>query len=172
MKKLLICTIVTLCTLLAYITVGQAADKPTISVTVDDIREIATEITEYETEIKMLAKLMYSEARGINSKTEQAAVAWCVLNRVDTGRGTIAEVITAKSQFAYSRRTPVKDDLRDLAEDVLMRWLLEQKGIEDVGRVLPKEYTYFAGRRGHNWFRTGYQSRSYWDWSLESPYES
>jgi spore germination cell wall hydrolase CwlJ-like protein len=35
-------------------------------------------------DVVMLAKLIYGEARGIKSITEQAAVVWCVLNRVDS----------------------------------------------------------------------------------------
>lgn len=123
-------------------------------------------------EIDMLARLIYAEARGVDSTMEQAAVVWCVLNRVDSGhRGdTIAEVVTAHGQFAYSRKTPVKDELRELAMDVVVRWMREKQGLEDVGRVLPSEYVYFAGHGGHNWFRDAYCGGEYWDWSLPDPY--
>ena len=36
-----------------------------------------------EADVDMLARLIYTEARGVRSKTEQAAVVWCVLNRLD-----------------------------------------------------------------------------------------
>lgn len=125
-------------------------------------------------DIDMLAKLVWSEARGVDSKMEKAAVIWCVLNRVDAGhRGTtIADVVTAPGQFAWDKHAPVKEDLRDLAQDVLIRWLREKQGMTDVGRVLPSEYLWFAGRNGHNWFRDRYRHNDgYWDWSLPNPYE-
>jgi hypothetical protein len=117
---------------------------------------------------------VYAEARGIDDKTEQAAVIWCVLNRVDKkhgGKKTITGVVTARNQFAYSSRTKVKKEFKLLAQDVLIRWLLEKRGVDDVGRVLPKDYLYFAGRNGHNYFRKTYKSREYWDWSLPNVYE-
>ncbi len=36
------------------------------------------------TEVEMIAKTIWGEARG-TSMTEKAAVAWCILNRVDSG---------------------------------------------------------------------------------------
>ncbi len=36
-----------------------------------------------EADVEMLARLIWVEARGVKSKTEQAAVVWCVLNRLD-----------------------------------------------------------------------------------------
>ena len=64
-----------------------------------------------------------------------------------------------------------KDEFYELAKDVLTRWLLEKEGFTEVGRILPKEYLFFAGRNGKNHFRTGYRTRDYWDFSWESPYE-
>ena len=37
-----------------------------------------------ESDINYLAKTLYGEARGIESKMEKAAVCWCILNRVDS----------------------------------------------------------------------------------------
>jgi hypothetical protein len=144
----------------------------TMVVSVQDITDVMEQLKEYDDELDMLAKLVWAEARGINSKAEQAAVIWCVLNRVDAGfsKGTISSVVRAHSQFAYSSGAPVKEGLRDLARDVVIRWLLEKRGIVDVGRVLPCNYLYFAGHDGHNWFRKSYHSRKYWDWSLPDPY--
>ncbi len=131
--------------------------------------------TKYEgsAEIDMLAKLIYREARGVKSDTEKAAVVWCVLNRVDDTRhpNTIKKVITQKHQFAWRYRTPIKQEFKDLALDVVIRWELEKLGYADVGRVLPSGYLFFAGRHGHNWFRNVYRSRNYWDWSTDSPYD-
>ena len=57
-----------------------------------------------EADVDMLARLIYTEARGVRSKTEQAAVVWCVLNRLDNPnrpQKTIAEVVCAPHQFDY-----------------------------------------------------------------------
>ena len=117
----------------------------------------------------MLAKVIYREARGMNDE-HIAAVAWCVLNRVDYHKSTIASMITAPNQFAWNEDTPVYSKYYSLAEDVVTRWLLEKQGFTNVGRVLPKEYRYFFGYEGLNYFRTTWKATSYWDWSLTSPY--
>ena len=125
-----------------------------------------------KSDIEMVAKLIWGEARGVNSKAEQAAVAWCVINRVEAGYGdTLEDVITAPSQFSgYRKGNPVTDELYDLALDVLVRWEMENNGYSDVGRTLPSEYLYFAGSGGRNYFRTSYSGGSRWDWSLPDPY--
>lgn len=148
-----------------------------------------------EADVEMLARLIYTEARGVRSKTEQAAVVWVVLNRLDNPnrlQKTIAEVVCAPHQFDYRPWAPVLPEFEELAEDVLERWQAEKSGVEnvgratagspaspggasrsaeDVGRVLPVEYQYFEGRGGHNWFSAKWRSDEYWDWSLPSPYE-
>lgn len=143
--------------------------------------EIVTEtadepyITIYYTEQDVIdiAKVLYNECRGVGSKTEQACVAWTVLNRADNQGVSISEVVRAKNQFAFSENTIIDDTLLDLASDVLWRWNMEKNGETEVGRVLPKDYTYFAGRNGHNYFRNGFSGDySIWDYSLESPYEN
>lgn len=122
----------------------------------------------------ILAKVMYTECRGVKSDTEKAAVAWCVLNRVDHPDypNTIREVVTQSGQFAWNKNAPVTIELLTLAQDVLLRWELEKLGQGDVGRVLPKEYIYFAGDGEENRFRATFRgSTYYWDWAMESPYE-
>lgn len=123
-------------------------------------------------DLEMLAKLVWGEARGIKSIDERAAVVWCVLNRVDAGYGkNIRAVVTSPGQFTgYRRSNPVTDEFYNLALDVVTRWNLEKMGLENSGRVLPKEYLYFAGKGGRNYFRTSYRAAGRWDWSLESPY--
>lgn len=147
----------------------------------DGQEEIVTEtaeepyITIYYTEQDAIdiAKVLYNECRGVGSKTEQACVVWTVLNRADNQGISISEVIRAKNQFAFSENTTVDDTLLDLASDVLWRWNSEKNGEAEVGRVLPRDYTYFAGRNGHNYFRNGFSGDySIWDYSLESPYEN
>jgi len=134
--------------------------------------KINKQLQEYQIEIQMLAKVVYREARGMKSDAHKAGVIWCVLNRVDseTFDNSISKVITAKHQFAWVPKTPVKQEFCELAEDVIARWLLEKEGYTDVGRVLPSDYLFFAGRNGLNYFRKEYRSKTYWDWSLKSPY--
>ncbi len=127
-----------------------------------------------EADVEMLARLIWVEARGVKSKTEQAAVVWCVLNRLDNPdrlESTIAEVVCAPYQFDYRPWVPVTDEFKTLAVDVLERWQAEGDGQEDVGRVLPVEYQYFEGWGGRNWFSAKWKSQEYWDWGLASPYE-
>lgn len=131
-------------------------------------------IANMDAETDVLARLIYSEARGVGSKMEQAAVAWCVLNRVDArfNNGTIIGVATARNQFSYSMRSPVKGEFKELAIDVVWRWKAEKAGCVEAGRVLPRDYLYFSGRNGHNWFRKTYRSREYWNWDCKNPYAS
>lgn len=122
--------------------------------------------------VTLLGRTIWGEAEGVQSKTEQAAVAWCILNRVDATGQTIAEVVTAPGQFYgyYRVKGEVPEEFLDLAADVLNRWNLEKQGAEDVGRVLPADYLYFTGDGERNHFRKEYQSTDYWGWTLKSPY--
>lgn len=142
--------------------------------------EAETEPTEMyydEADIVKLAKVLYRECRGLGD-TEKACVAWVVCNRVDAGgdfaaQDTVSAVIEAPYQFAYIKDTPIWESLYYLAEDVLQRWNAEKNGQTDVGRVLPSEYLFFHGDGSHNYFRKEYQGDGqYWDYSLDSPYES
>lgn len=144
---------------------------------IEEQEEPEIEINIDQTHAEMLAKLVWGEARNC-TKTEQAAVMWCVLNRVDSTsadfRDTISTVITQPNQFYYSYTFPLEEDLLELACDVLTRWHIEKEtGEIDSGRVLPKEYCYFGGDGDKNWFRDTYEFKNatIWDWSLESPYE-
>ena len=126
-------------------------------------------------EVEALAKVVYREARGC-SKIEQAAVIWCILNRVDSLEryfpDTILEVIRQPHQFAYTDETPLWPSLKALAEDVLTRWHNEKEGAENVGRVLPAGYLYFTGDGRSNHFTIEYRGKDTWDWSLPNPYEN
>ena len=141
-----------------------------------------------EADVEMLARLIYTEARGVKSKTEQAAVVWVVLNRLDNPnrlQKTIAEVVCAPYQFDYCPWAPVLPEFEALAEDVLERWECEKSDEVDVGRatagspaspkgasrILPPEYQYFEGRGGRNWFSEEWKSGEFWGWGLDSPYE-
>ena len=106
-----------------------------------EIYFIDCEVTERE--ITMLAQTVYGEAGGC-SKLQQSAVVWCILNRVDAGRGSIAQVITAPNQFhGYSSSFPVTDEIEALVRDVVARWKLEKTIGGEFGRTLPNDYLYF-----------------------------
>ena len=119
-----------------------------------------------------MAKLVWGEARGCDD-TQQAAAAWCVLNRVDSALfpNTIREVVSQKKQFAGYRVTnPVDPQILALVYDVLSRWSIEDNCVGGVGRVLPKEYLFFSGNGTENRFRVTYGGSEIWDWSLPTPY--
>lgn len=131
-------------------------------------------MTVSEEELKILAKVVWGEARGIKSRAHQAAIVWCILNRLDSGiwGTTIAEVATKPHQFAYKASAPVEPELYILAQDVCSRWWAEKNGAENVGRTLPKDYLYFYGDGKENRFYNAYPCRGRcWDWSLPDPYE-
>lgn len=120
-----------------------------------------------------LARTVWGKARGC-SATEQAAVVWCVLNRVDSPDfpDDLLEVVQQPNQFSgYDPENPVWPEHLALVEDVLDRWELEKTAVGDVGRVLPKEYIFFEGDGKENHFRMSYKGGDTWDWSLDSPYE-
>ena len=120
-----------------------------------------------------IAKVLYRECRGVPSVTEQACVAWTILNRVDNNNASIHDVVSSPHQFAFSENTPVDETLLNLAYDVLERWNSEKNGETNVGRVLPESYLWFEGHSGHNYFRNRYDGDfTVWSYYLESPYES
>lgn len=123
-------------------------------------------------ELERIAGTVWLEARGVPSKARQAAVVWCILNRLDDGSwgDTIAEVVVP-GQFACSDSAPVTDELLSLTADVCRRWQLERQGQRDVGRTLPADYLFFEGDGRENYFRTAYENTGeVWDWSLPDPY--
>lgn len=125
-------------------------------------------------EVEALAKLIFGEAGIVSSTTEQAAVVWCVLNRVDDPRfpDTVLEVVEAPYQFAgYDAENPVYEEYAQLAADVLTRYNAEKNGEENVGRVLPAEYCYFTGDGERNYFTVEWKSTEHYGWELSSPYD-
>lgn len=118
-------------------------------------------------EVKMLAKTIWGEARGLD-EYEQSLVVWCVLNRFDHGGfgSSLKEIITKPYQFqGYKESFPVDEGILRLCEDVLFRW---ETGME--GRTLPEEYLYFYGDGWHNYYTTGYGNGDTYDFSLPNPY--
>lgn len=129
------------------------------------IRSVITE----EEETK-LAKMVYGEDRQ-NILMERAATIWCAFNRADAWGISIDEVITTNQFHGYFKGQKCPEWARELARDVALRYALEKLGYEDIGRVLPSDYLYFASNEGHNRFRQEYRSGIYWDWSYVDPYE-
>lgn len=125
-------------------------------------------------ELQTLAKVVYREARGIPKESNQAAVIWCILNRLDSGYwgDDIISVVTYPNAFAWVPDTPVDEKLMLLVVDVVTRWNWEKQGLENVGRVLPSTYLYFTGDGELNYFTEKWGSNDYWDWSLPDPYSS
>lgn len=146
-------------------------DSTTDSTT--DLSTVASPIRVSEREIELIGRVIWGEAGGIADKTEQAAVAWCILNRVDNRGFNIETIITTPYQFFYTngagKAVPMQYIV--LAADVVSRWEREHLGETDVGRVLPIEYEYFVGDGQHNHFSVEWRGTDFWDWSLPSPYE-
>lgn len=128
-----------------------------------------------EEEVNYIAKTVYGEALGC-SKIQQSAVVWCILNRLDNGHwgNTIRSVVTAPSQFhGYSSSNPVTDEIRELVEDVLLRWNMEKIGAINIGRTLPEKFLYFNadGTGFGNSFSTYAGSGERWNFDCWNPYE-
>lgn len=125
-------------------------------------------------EVEYIGRTIWGEADGVKSTAERAAVAWCILNRVDSRGQTIEEVVTAPKQFHGYRSADKWGECPqrhlDLAADVLARWYAEKDGEENVGRVLPAAYTFFVGDGERNHFSIEWQGTDFWDWSLDDPY--
>lgn len=141
---------------------------PTPVPTPEPTIRIAREDAEY------IAKTLYGEYRGAD-RLQQAGVVWCILNRCDARGMSVEEVVTEPSQFhGYKSHNPVLDYLLETTIDVMTRWEREKLGETDVGRVLPKDYMWFAANSDYtaNIFRNAYKwPYDKWDWSLENPYE-
>lgn len=125
--------------------------------------------TDYDAEL--IGRTIWGEAGGVKDPAERAAVAWCILNRVDAWGQTIEQVVTKPHQFyGYRPKGDCPQAHIDLAKDVLERWAAEKAGEENVGRVLPAGYLYFLGDGKHNHFTIEWKGTNTWDWSLTSPY--
>lgn len=94
-----------------------------------------------DADITALAQMLYGEARGCTLLNQQQCV-WCVLNRVDDARfpDSIIGVVSQPGQFyGYSADFPMWDNLYDVAEDVVQRWVAEKQGA-NIDRELPSGY--------------------------------
>lgn len=157
---------------------NQPEMKPLVFVTQEPVtepKEAERDMSVWSAAAEYIAKTIYGEAM-VCSTTERAAVAWCILNRADDAQDTtpagVIAVVTKPHQFhGYAEDNPLLPELKELALDVIGRWLDEKDGKTDTGRVLPREYLFFTGDGVHNHFRTEWEGGQTWDWSLDSPYE-
>lgn len=141
-----------------------AAPTTTIIIVSADIKE---------TDVIILAKILYSECDVVKSETERACVIWTILNRVDKNHTSIEYEVTKPHQFAWNSKAPVQENHINLARDVLQRWYTEKETGKSCGRVLPKDYCFFYGDGRHNHFYKDWGKKNItWDYSLPSPYES
>jgi hypothetical protein len=124
-----------------------------------------------------LAKMLWGEDRSDDFTPRgtmlKAAVIQCALNRLDDGQwGDTIEKVVVWSQFhGYDKDNPVKDWALDIVNVVCDGWQSEKRGENNMWRVLPSEYLFFAQHRTEHKFRTGYRTKDYWDWSLPNPWE-
>ena len=81
----------------------ESQNEPEVSMTKEDTdAEIVSESTEEDAYIQHytqqdaidIAKVLYNECRGVDSITEQACVAWTILNRVDFNNSSVYSVTT------------------------------------------------------------------------------
>ena len=127
----------------------------------------------YDKTLRAMSKMALGEAGGC-CPTEIAATVWNVLNRYDAGgyASSIFGVISAPNQYhGYVPSFGIRKDVYNICEDVIARWVLEKEGNENIGRILPSDYLWFAGDGLHNHFRNQYRGGDRWDWSLPTPYD-
>ena len=111
-----------------------------------------------DSDIDMLAKLVYREA-GACSADEQRLIVWTVFQRVDStnydfrNMNTIEAVVTAPYQFAYDETAPITEDIRELCVEELEKWVNGDTPptLEPYAPTLP--YLFFEGDGYHGWFR-------------------
>lgn len=138
-----------------------------------------SKLKDHAKDIIALCRVTLGEA-GCCSDIQKAAVVWCVLNRVDASNKTIYEVASDKGQFhGYNEKWVVREEELMIVLDILCRWQNEKyTGVTDPGRVLPKNYLYFAsGGRDKdgmliNVFRDSYdfKTANYWNFDCTNPY--
>jgi hypothetical protein len=99
---------------------------------------ITKEEVNYTNEREMLARLLYTEARGESIECQRAVVS-VVLNRVNTSGNTISEVIKAPGQFDLGNKL---DNIKPLQTQYEVVDYVLTNGI-----TIPEDVTYF--RSGH-----------------------
>ena len=137
-----------------------------------DESELATPMAKEFTikEAELIAKTVWGEARGF-SDVQKAAVAWCILNRVDSPRfpDSITGVVTSPGQFmGYCPTNQVDPEILAIVVEALRWWTVEEMIPAEGWRILPREYLYFSGNGRENIFTTEYMGGTIWVWPGES----
>ena len=134
--------------LATYETFGEALERAKAAVP-DELAELA-------------GRAIWGEAGGIQDEAQRAAVVWCACNRADVWDMEIGDVLNVDAFHGLAIKGEVPEQHVELARDVLARWTLEAEGWQDVGRVLPSRFLYFAGNGVVNLFSTQYGGGEYW----------
>ena len=135
--------------------VSSVPSEP-IPIPVPAVSPAATTVKRYtEEEVRLVAQMLYGEARGCN-KDELRLVVWCVCNRVDKGTwgNTVEDVIKYPYQFmGYGATHPVWPELEAVAREVLEEW--NDGGEADILEPYAKtsKYLFFRGDGKHNWYK-------------------
>lgn len=131
-----------------------------------------TGITNYvnSTDVEVLARFMNSFAADETSYAKKSEIGWLLLNYANG-----SSLSTAVTKFSlYKSNASLTDgngrDTRILARDILFRYKAEQAGSTNVGRTLPKDYTWMWVEADGTVYLRNSQYGVNWDHSLSSPY--
>jgi len=147
-------------------------NKPTVSPTptftpIPTVSPTPIPIKPSDEDIEYAAKTICGEAPGC-TKIQKAAVVWVIINRIESEwfPNTVKEVVTQPKQFqGYREFNDPSDEDREIAEDVLTRWLNGWSG-----RIIPSEYLFFHSGKGENIFTTEHLKGIVWDFSFPNIY--
>lgn len=134
---------------------------------------IITDVDNYvnSTDAKTVAKFILSYAPLTDgSVRERAELAWCLLNC--KGDGTMSTALKKFEDYNdnLSLDTAEGKEALQIAKDVLFRKYVETySSNKNVGRVLPKNYSWMWIQDGKVWLRPSKDGTN-WDHSLASPY--
>ena len=129
-------------------------------------------------DINILGNIIYNESRG-ESKLVWSCIAWTVMNHCDRDNESVEYEANFPNRFCYKPEMNLKsekanklyDECKAIAKDVMIRHILEQEGLEEVGRTLPNNYYSYWGDGKETHFRKQIKMYDYWDFSLGNPYE-
>jgi acetoacetate decarboxylase len=109
----------------------------------------------------------YPNEMGYGHPVEKAAVAWEILNRVDSsgyGMGTsVTYVISVPGQYGNYINTynsnKVCEETYEIVKKVCRIWAIEKVTgeIQYSDRAIPPEYRWHKGKNGHNMFFKTYE---------------
>ncbi|MEG1523850.1 MAG: cell wall hydrolase [Clostridia bacterium] len=102
-------------------------------------------------DVETIARLLWSSP--LRSKESKAALAWIVLNRVDSDQfpSTVGEVVTVGEFTFYDKRAHLSEENLQLVTLVMNQWLSEREG-NNAGRLVPKTglFIQFCGENNRN----------------------